>query len=94
MTQGYSAINKPGIMDHLPPFARLFYYYIMKTRPMQSMWLGFLESLNNVLSMKQRQRIAKYRVNHYLFRLQQMERIIEQNNPNNFSSGNILNHLR
>ena len=94
MTQGYNTINRPGIMENFPAFFRLFYYYIMKTRPLQSAWINLIETVKNVLTMKQKQRIARYRVNHYLFRLQQMERVIEQNNTGNFSSGNILNHLR
>lgn len=50
--------------------------------------------LKDMLSCRKKLKIAKYRVNYQMYKLQEMEKLIAENNAHNFLGGNKLNHLR
>lgn len=89
-----SISNLPSFAENFPAFFRLIYYYFMKNRPIQTAFAGFVENIKNFLTANQKLKMAKYRVNHYQYRLNQMENLIDQNNPHNLDAGSILNQLR
>lgn len=50
--------------------------------------------LKDMLSCRKKLKIAKYRVNYQMYKLQEMEKLIAENNSHNFLGGSKLNHLR
>lgn len=82
------------MLEDMLSFFRLTHYYIKKHNPVVETYMAITESIKEFLTVNQKIKIARYRVNHYRFRLQQMERLIEENNPNNKIGGKILDQLR
>ncbi|OGI00239.1 MAG: hypothetical protein A2287_06430 [Candidatus Melainabacteria bacterium RIFOXYA12_FULL_32_12] len=89
-----TANNIPEFADNFFSFFRIFYYYLVRARIFETAYTNFVNSVKNMLTANQKLRIAKYRVNHLRYRLNQMERIIDQNTPMEHISGDILNQLR
>lgn len=53
-----------------------------------------LNNLKNMVSVNKKLKIAKYRVAHLNYRLTQMERLMLENNPNNFKGGKSVDTFR
>lgn len=95
MTQASKIMSAPmGMAENFFSFCRLFMNYFRRTRPLENAFIGFLSSIKDFLMLKQKLKIAQYRVNHLRYRVNQMEKIIEQSNPETSISGSILNQLR
>ncbi len=68
--------------------------YFKKTRPFESMIYNMIMSIQQFINMRQESKMAKYRMNHLMYRLNQMEEVIEGNNPHNFLGGFNINRLQ
>ena len=72
-------------------FARAF---IMRKNPLKAMADNIVELLKSVLSIKQKQKLAHYRLNYQLHKLKQLENMIYENNEHNFLRGSKFNEMR
>lgn len=54
----------------------------------------FLNNIKNMVSVNKKLKIAKYRVAHLNYRMTQMERLMIENNPNNFKGGRNVDTFR
>jgi hypothetical protein len=75
-------------------YFRISRSYLRKNKPVQALCFGVVENMKDSLSTNKKLQMAKYRVNHYKYRLYQMEKLIEDNNPNNLNKGKSFNQLR
>jgi len=82
------------MIENLSVFYRMSVRYFQRNNPGVTFYLNIVNSVKSVLSLNTRRKIAKYRVNHYLYRLHQMEQMINQSNPHNFGSGRKINQIR
>ena len=89
-----TANNLPGFADNIRSFFWLFQNYLTRAKIAETAYGSFVETIKNILTANQKLKIARYRVNHLRYRLNQMEKIIDQNTPEDHISGNILNQLR
>lgn len=68
--------------------------YFMRINPIENTITLFLNNLKNMVSVNKKLKIARYRVAHLNYRLTQMERMMLENNPNNFKGGLNVNTFR
>ncbi len=68
--------------------------YFLRVNPLENTITLFLNNLKNMVSINKKLKIAKYRVAHLNYRLTQMERMMLENNPNNFKGGLNVNTFR
>jgi len=73
---------------------RMSYSYLKRMNPLKMMYLGFLSYLSNTLTANKRLKVVQNRVNHLNLRVNQMEKLIGENNEYNHANGRILNQLR
>ena len=50
--------------------------------------------IKDTLSCRKKLKIAKYRLNYQMYKLNEMEKLIAENNSHNFLQGKKINHLR
>ena len=50
--------------------------------------------LKDMLSVRKKLKLAKYRVNYQMYKLQEMEKLIAENNSHTFLQGSKINHIR
>ena len=75
-------------------FIRQLKAYFMRNTPVDSMMTLLVNNIKNFLSANKKLKIAKYRVAHLNYRLTQMERLMLENNPNNFKGGRNVDTYR
>lgn len=75
-------------------FVRQLKAYFMRNKPVDSMMTLLVNNIKNFLSANKKLKIAKYRVAHLNYRLTQMERLMLENNPNNFKGGRNVDTYR
>jgi hypothetical protein len=68
--------------------------YFLRVNPLENTITLFLNNLKNMVSVNKKLKIAKYRVAHLNYRLTQMERLMIENNPNNFKGGKSVDTFR
>ncbi len=68
--------------------------FFKKKRPLESMLYSAIMSIQYFINLKNESKMAKYRRNHLMYRLNQMEEVIENNNPHNFLGGFNINRLQ
>ncbi len=68
--------------------------YFMRINLIENTVTLVLNNLKNIVSINKKLKIAKYRVAHLNYRLTQMERMMLENNPNNFKGGLNVNTFR
>ncbi|MDD3420400.1 MAG: hypothetical protein PHE78_07375 [Candidatus Gastranaerophilales bacterium] len=68
--------------------------YFTRVNPVENTITLFLNNLKNMVSVNKKLKIAKYRVAHLNYRLTQMERMMIENNPNNFMGGKSVDTFR
>lgn len=82
------------IIENFQAWFRLTSSYIKKTKPAESFYVSCVNFIKNILTASKKLKIAKYRVNHLRYRLNQMEQLIEANNPNSYEHGRMINLIR
>jgi len=68
--------------------------YLRRTNPLQAMSNYLVGILKDFLTMNKKLKIAKYKVNYQMYKLNQMEQLIAENNEHVFLKGQKLNQTR
>ena len=74
-------------------YFKLIGLYFKKHNPIQETKAAIMQSVKDVMTANKRMKVGRYRVNHYKYRLYQMEKLINDNNPYNYK-GSSFNQLR
>ena len=72
-------------------FARGFF---IRNNPFLMLFNSLFSSLKDMLQIRQKLKMAKYRVNYNKHKLSKMEALIAENNEHTFLKGKNLNQLR
>ncbi len=72
-------------------FARSFF---MRKNPFKALMLSLVSSLKEMLTIRQKLKMAKYRVNYHQHQLHKMESLIAESNEHTFLKGKNLNETR
>jgi hypothetical protein len=72
-------------------FARAFF---VRKNPLKALAMSLISSLKDMLTIKQKLKMAKYRVNYHKHQLYKMESLIAENNEHTFLKGKNLNEMR
>ncbi len=72
-------------------FARSFF---QRKNPFKALAISLLTSLKEMLTIRQKLKMAKYRVNYHKHQLYKMESLIAESNEHTFLKGKNLNETR
>lgn len=72
-------------------FTRAFF---VRKNPFKALAVSLISSLKDMLTIKQKLKMAKYRVNYHKHQLYKMESLIAENNEHTFLKGKNLNEMR
>ena len=72
-------------------FARAFF---VRKNPLKALAMSLISSLKDMLTIKQKLKMAKYRVNYHKHQLYKMESLIAENNEHTVLKGKNLNEMR
>ena len=72
-------------------FARSFF---KRKNPIKALIISLLTSLKEMLTIRQKLKMAKYRVNYHKHQLYKMESLIAESNEHTFLKGKNLNETR
>ncbi|MCQ2739075.1 MAG: hypothetical protein MJ237_02475 [bacterium] len=72
-------------------FARAFF---VRKNPIKALFESLLASLKDMLTIRQKLKMAKYRVTYHQHQLYKMENLIAENNEHTFLKGKNLNETR
>ena len=72
-------------------FARSFF---QRKNPFKALAVSLLTSLKEMLTIRQKLKMAKYRVNYHKHQLYKMENLIAESNEHTFLKGKNLNETR
>jgi len=72
-------------------FARSFF---IRNNPFKTLAATILTSLKEMLTVRQKLKMAKYRVNYHKHQLYKMENLIAESNEHTFLKGKNLNETR
>lgn len=85
------------LMTNLQKIVNFFGYlvaYFKRHNPIQSFVNQIVSMVKDYLTMNRKLKMAKYRVNYQMYKLNQMEQLIAENNEHVFLRGNKLNLQR
>ena len=68
--------------------------FLIRHNLFQEVLVQAVAILKDMLSCRKKLKIAKYRLNYQMYKLNEMEKLIAENNSHNFLQGNKINHLR
>lgn len=86
-----------ALMTNLQKIVNFFGYlvsYLRRHNPIQILASQVTAMVKDYLTMNRKLKMAKYRVNYQMYKLDQMERLIAENNEHVFLRGNKLNLQR
>lgn len=72
-------------------FARSFF---QRKNPIKALIMSLIVSLKEALTIRQKLKLAKYRVNYHKHQLYKMEKLIAESNDHTFLKGRNLNESR
>ena len=72
-------------------FARSFF---QRKNPFKALAVSLITSLKEMLTIRQKLKMAKYRVNYHKHQLYKMENLIAESNEHTFLKGKNLNETR
>ena len=72
-------------------FARSFF---KRKNPLKALLISLISSLKDMLTIRQKLKMAKYRVNYHKHQLHKMESLIAESNEHTFLKGKNLNETR
>ena len=72
-------------------FARSFF---KRQNPLKALVISLISSLKDMLTIRQKLKMAKYRVNYHKHQLHKMESLIAESNEHTFLKGKNLNETR
>jgi len=68
--------------------------FLIRKNPFKLLSKEFVSMLKGFFSMNKKRKMVKYRLNYQLYKLNQMEKLIAQNNDHVFLKGNKFNEMR
>ena len=68
--------------------------YIIRKNPIKMMLISMIAILKEMFSIKQKQKVVRYRLNYQVHKLQEMESMIARNNEHTFLKGRKFNEMR
>jgi len=68
--------------------------YLIRNNPIKAFVDGFVATVKDMLSINKKRKLAKYRLNYQMYKLNQMEKLIAANNEHVFLRGNRFNEMR
>ena len=68
--------------------------FLIRKPPFTLLSKEFVSMLKGFFSMNKKRKMVKYRLNYQLYKLNQMEKLIAQNNDHVFLKGNKFNEMR
>ena len=86
-----------ALMTNLQKIVNFFGYlvsYFKRHNPMLEFGNQIMAMVKDYLTMNRKLKMAKYRVNYQMYKLNQMEQLIAENNEHVFLRGNKLNLQR
>lgn len=81
-------------VDSVQAYLRISNSFLRKNKPAHSIYFATIEYVKSLLNQNKKLQVAKYRVSHLKYRLYQMEKLIDENNPSNLDKGKSFNQLR
>jgi len=81
-------------MRQLANFLAFAKSYIIRNNPIKMIITEVRDGLKDLFSMTKKKKIARYRLNYQIYKLQQMESLIMENNEHVFLKGRKFNELR
>lgn len=85
------------ISENLKRIKNFFNYtknYFVRHDPIKAFTEGFITSVKEMLSIRKKQKLVKYRLNYQIGKLKQMEKLIAANNDHVFLKGRKFNQQR
>lgn len=92
-----STLFLDALQTNLQKIVNFFGYlrsYFIRHNPLQTFANQILAMIKDYLTMNRKLKMAKYRVNYQMYKLNQMEQLIAENNEHVFLRGNRLNLQR
>ena len=86
-----------ALMTNLQKIVNFFGYlvaYFRRHNPVMAFANQIVSMIKDYLNMNRKLKMAKYRVNYQMYKLNQMEQLIAENNEHVFLRGNRLNIQR
>lgn len=68
--------------------------FLIRKNPIKMLSKEFVSMLKGFFSMNKKRKMVKYRLNYQIYKLNQMEKLIAQNNDHVFLRGNKFNEMR
>lgn len=81
-------------LSRLRNFFNFAHAYVVKNNPIKLIADELTTQLKDFLTFNKKIKMARYRVNYQRYKLDQMEKIIAQNNEHVFLKGRTLNQTR
>ncbi len=83
-----------GNLHRLVNFLQFAKAYFIRKNPFKAFAASIVASIKDMLSIKQKLKLSKYRVNYHQYQLKKMEQLIAENNEHTFLRGNKVNETR
>ncbi len=68
--------------------------YLIRNNPIKAFINETVAIVKDMLSINKKRKLAKYRLNYQMYKLNQMEKLIAANNDHVFLRGNKFNEMR
>ena len=68
--------------------------YLRRNNPIKLLQKGIVAGLKDALSINKKRKMVKYKLRYQMHQLNQMEKLIAQNNEHVFLRGNKFNEMR
>lgn len=88
---------REGIQENLKRLVNYINFaksFFKRKNPFKALLISLLTSLKEMLTIKQKLKMAKYRVNYHKHQLYKMENLIAESNEHTFLKGRNLNETR
>ena len=81
-------------MKRLMNFVNFARSIFKRKNPLKALVISLISSLKDMLTIRQKLKMAKYRVNYHKHQLHKMESLIAESNEHTFLKGKNLNETR
>ena len=81
-------------LKRLVNFLNFAQSFFKRKNPFKALFISLLTSLKEMLTIRQKLKMAKYRVNYHKHQLYKMENLIAESNEHTFLKGRNLNETR
>ena len=81
-------------LKRLVNFINFAQSFFKRKNPFKALLISLLTSLKEMLTIRQKLKMAKYRVNYHKHQLYKMENLIAESNEHTFLKGRNLNETR